>query len=322
MTGEFKGAWDAYRLAFRAEAEVARGLNALPPDALSVAAGPAYRRQFRYLLGWATPAIRTAFLDQFLDETPEFRNYVLTCISAIASVDTAVVRSRIPGFAGRVWAADPDASNTAALHVLWLYGEYGAVRELLAEWRGWADWLQEALRDFEEEHPMPPPPDSPSDFAGARFDTGRPRVVAPGRPEDLKAAEEQWRDWAKASHDLEEAHREVARVGRLEVLRHALREPGDEPATARLMLPRWGVAEDIIRDHVVGVIGEDLFETYYPLLLDIAASDAIVAPSLLRSLKSVAAAAGRPGQADRAAALERAVYGTFGADGLVIQARD
>ena len=319
---EVREAWAAYERAVRDVAEVARQLNAMAPGAVRQARRPGYYRpRMQYLLRWATPAIRTAFLDDLLGETLGWRDYVICCVTAIASIDTAIVRARLPEFVRRMQRADPDETNTPGLHVLWLYGEFAAVRAFLASWRPWSEWTEEAYGEFEAEHPMPPAEGSPPDAAVSCPEAGSPAAAEPVGPADLELAARAWDDWVRADRALGAAQKEIYRIGRRLVLQYAMGEPGVEPIAARLMIPRLFVAEDIIRDDVIGAIGADFFAAYFPLLLDIVSVDVIAAPALLRHLKRAAAEAGRPELADQAAAVERATYGVFD-KGQLIKVRD
>src|ERR1700677_936092 len=96
-----------------------------------------------------------------MDETRVTTSFTRPSIAAVGSVATPTVRDYLPGFAARVLTAPAEERNLAALHLLWLYGEFAAVKRILRAWRREliarpSELLDEDFLDgFEDQHPMP-----------------------------------------------------------------------------------------------------------------------------------------------------------------------
>jgi hypothetical protein len=93
--------------------------------------------------------------------------------------------------------------------------------------------------------------------------------------------------------------------------------PGRAPVdcVARL-LGEWFRGEEEMMA-AAELIGPGFFGVYYPLLLSLATSSAADAVGLLPVLRRTALAHGQTGLAQEAMSVERTVYGTFDAEGVL-----
>jgi hypothetical protein len=170
----------------------AQRLDALTPAAVAKASGGStYRTVMGYLLGHAPPTVRAWFLDQLLDDTLSDNDFAGYAVTAIGTVDGALVRAAMPGYTWKVLHSG--SADLTALHVLWLYGQYPALRAIRNSWRdSWRErYDQEDVDDFEASHPMPdlPADDQPGQPAEHNTDGAGPGRLPPGPPVIVRAAQ-------------------------------------------------------------------------------------------------------------------------------------
>jgi hypothetical protein len=272
------------------------------------------------------------FVDELLDQAFAGTGRGLSSIAAVGTVDAAVVRRHLPAFARRMLRAGPGVRFPAALHLLWLYGEYTAVRAITGVWRRkhadspshlWPGRAPDdfgAFESFEAQHPMPVVSDTQvcgwltGALAGVPGQRG-PWEVPDSVPDPgaVAGAGELWGAFGEGA----EAAAAVGRVGPRDVLRHALSVPGQVPedCVARLLGEWFRGQEEMMA--AVELIGPAFFGVYYPLLLSLATSSAADAVGLLPVLRRTALAHGRADLAREATSVERTVYGTFDEEGIL-----
>ncbi|HEY1703127.1 MAG TPA: hypothetical protein VGG75_25785 [Trebonia sp.] len=319
-------AWTCYVWGVWEMTDAAEWLGSAPESVLRASAAERYWLLPYYLEAWAPPRVRAMFVDELLDQA-----FAGTCrgpssIAAVGTVDAAVVRRHLPAFARRMLRAEPGVRFPAALHLLWLYGEYTAVRAITGVWRRkHADspsqlWPERAFDTFEAQHPMPVVSDTQvcgwltgalAGIPGQRGPWEAPDSVPD--PGAVAGAGELWGAFGEGA----EAAAAVGRAGPRDVLRHALSVPGPAPAdcVARLLGEWFRGREEMMA--AAELIGPAFFGVYYPLLLRLATSSAADAVGLLPVLRRTALAHGRADLAREATSVERTVYGTFDEEGIL-----